>query len=104
MAKTIPNKESVRRLCLLSGGSFCYILFTAEDDGIAVLSDIQADKIAHCEEELQNWCGMKFRVYSTLLESTSAALINDFQNQGEKLWPVEHDDKILAQIIHGDIP
>ena len=100
-SKTMPNKESVRRICLLSGGSFCYILLATEDDSIAVLSDIKADEIANCEKELQNWCGMKFRVYSTLLESTGDTVISCIQKQGEKLWPIEHDDKKLAEIIHG---
>jgi hypothetical protein len=92
MAKTTPNKESVRRICLLSGGSFCYLLVDTDNDYVDVLSDLKQEEIENCQKELESWCGMKFRVFSTQKNSTDNFIIKKIQRCGEKLWPIEHND------------
>jgi len=49
MAKTTPNKESIRRICLLSGASFCYLLVDTDNDYVDVLSDLKQEEMENLE-------------------------------------------------------
>lgn len=86
MNRTIPNKESVRRVCLLSGASECYISVSTEDEYIDVLANVERKEMKHCLQELENWCGMKFRLH-TLYEDTPASF--QIKSQGEKILPID---------------
>ncbi len=88
MAITTPNKEAVRRICLLSGGNFCYLLVNTHNDYAYVLSDIKQEETANCQKELESWCGMKFRVFTTQNSTSDDTTIKTILNSGEKLWPI----------------
>ncbi len=89
MAKTTPNKEAVRRICLLSGGSFCYLLVDTGDEYVDVLSDLKQEALDNCQKELESWCGMKFRVFTTQKNTTEDFIVRNIKSHGEKLWPDE---------------
>jgi len=85
MASTTPNKEIVRRICLLSGASQCYLLVSPGDEYVDVLADIKTNEIKNCISELESWCGMKFRLYS-LYDETE--YLKELKKQAEKILPI----------------
>jgi len=88
MAITTPNKETVRRVCLLSGATCCYILVDTGDEYVDVLADIKKEEIKHCVKSLHDWGGMKFRLYSLLdISPDEIKLTNKIKSVGEKIYP-----------------
>lgn len=88
MASTTPNKETIRRLCILSGASQCYLRVNTGDDYAEVLADIKEKELQNCLQSLKDWCGMKFRLYSMLDHSTENLIYLDMiKTEGEKLYP-----------------
>ena len=84
MANTTPNKETVRRICLLSGASYCYLLVETGDDYVDVFTDIEQLEMDNCINELESWCGMKFRVYAASEDNGNNFGDNNGDNNGEK--------------------
>ena len=81
VASTTPNKEIVRRICILSGGSICYIRVDTGDEYVDVLTDIEESNLNNCLQELESWAGMKFRIYTlknktpTTKKTTAPAMV-----------------------------
>jgi hypothetical protein len=86
MSKTTPNKETIRRICLLQGGTECYILVDNDSDYIDVFTNIQDQNIPACLVELVEWCGMKFCL---LNENSEIGSINKIRTKGEKILPIK---------------
>ena len=88
MAFTTPNKESIKRICILSGASLCYLRVNTGDEYAEVLTDIKEKELQNCLQSLKDWCGMKFRLYSVLDSSPENIIqINKIKIEGEKLYP-----------------
>ena len=85
MANTTPNKETIRRICLLHGGTECHILVDTGDDYVDVLSNIENHKIEHCLLELKDWCGMKFQLFNN---NSNIDEINRIRNKGVQILPI----------------
>ena len=85
MANTTPNKESIRRICILHGGSYCYLLVDTGAEHVDVLTDIDTKSIEACIMELVAWCGMKFKL---LNEDSNDVAKERVLNLGEKILPI----------------
>ena len=85
LISTTPNKETIRRICILNGATTCY-LYTPEDTPkVMLVIDIKDDKVNSIEEELKSWCGMPFKVYSSLAKCEQTHII---QQHGVKILPI----------------
>jgi len=85
MTHTIPNKESVRRICMLHGATDCYLLVDTDNEFVQVLSNIDDDKKAECLNDLVAWCGMKFQIFNM---NSKKVKIHTIKKQGEKILPI----------------
>ena len=86
MANTTPNKESIRRICILHKGDLCYLLVDTGADHVDVFMNITNDRIENCCKELESWCGMKFKLYNEEATYDQIRRISEF---GEKILPIE---------------
>ena len=64
MNSITPNKETIRRICILNGATRCYISHTRGDDFIEILTDIKEEKLNNFSKELTQWSGINYKVYS----------------------------------------
>ena len=85
MANTTPNKETIRRLCLLHKVEFCYLLSDTDSVFVHVLVDIENQKKESFCQELESWCGMKFEIFT--LDSDEVNIIR-MKRYGEKIYPL----------------
>lgn len=85
MAHTTPNKEVVRRICLLHGATDCYLFVETGNQFVQVLTNIDSDKITTCLSELESWCGMKFELFNMDSEKETIHII---EQKGEKILPI----------------
>ena len=83
---TTPNKEIVRRICHLHGATKCYLFIDTTDDFVEVLTNISTDKIPSCITELEQWAGMKFRVFNFNEDNNIASKI---MLKGEAILPIK---------------
>lgn len=86
MANTTPNKETIRRLCLLHGGSYCFLYVDTGYEYVDVLSDIPEESVISCLLELESWCGMKFKLFN---EQSPRKKLIQLTTFGEKILPIE---------------
>ncbi len=86
MANTTPSKESIRRICILHGGSYCFLQVDTGAEHVEVLMNITNDRVKSCREELEAWCGMKFKLINE--ESTDDEM-KRISLLGEKILPIE---------------
>lgn len=80
-----PNKESVRRISILNNANYCYLLILPNDPLVHILSDVDTHSLEKYKDELESWCGMKFKVYD---ETKEVMMISRIKNQGEKILPI----------------
>lgn len=92
MANTTPNKETVRRICLLSGASICYLLVDTGDEYAEVVTDIELPDLENCINELKSWCGMNFRLYTTKQATDYKNKIARIRACGEKILPIQPEE------------
>ena len=86
MASTTPNKEIIRRICHLHGATKCHLLVDTGDFYVEVLTNITTDKIASCIIELEQWAGIKFRVYNfDITNKTTSNILS----KGEAILPIK---------------
>ena len=85
MAQTTPNKEIVRRLCLLHGVSECYILSEEDQHHVDVLADIIDNKLDGFNKELEAWAGMSFHVFN---KGSKTEKVEKIIKTGVKILPV----------------
>ena len=93
MSHTTPNKEIIRRLCLLFRLDYCYLLTDTQTEYVDIFVNISNEKKNEFLEELESWSGMKFRVFNVDSNKNDIYLI---QTKGEKIYPVS----IYAQFKH----
>ena len=86
MANTIPNKETIRRICILHGCSYCFIHVNTGAEHTDILTDIIDKKKLACLKELEAWCGMKFKLYNELSPDET---IKQISTSGEKILPIK---------------
>lgn len=86
MVSTTPNKEIVRRICHLHGATKCILLVDTGDVFVEILTNISTDKISSCTNELEQWAGMKFRVYNF---SKNKNTISKVLSKGESILPIK---------------
>ena len=86
MANTTPNKESIRRICILYGGSFCILHVDTGAEHVEVLTDIADERLPICEKELEAWCGMKFKLFN---ERSNDEKTEPIRLSGEKILPIK---------------
>ncbi len=58
MDSITPNKEIIRRICILNGGTCCYICHTKGDAFIEILTDITEERLNNFSKELSEWSGI----------------------------------------------
>ncbi len=85
MANTTPNKESIRRICILHGGSYCYLQVNTGAEHVEVLMNITNERVENCLKELEAWCGMKFKLIN---EESTDDEIKRITLLGEKILPI----------------
>ena len=85
MKSITPNREIIRRICILNGGSTCYISYSTENNFIEILADIKISNLSHFEKELKEWTGINYKVYST--ENNTGATSKHIQ---EKILPIDY--------------
>ncbi len=86
MANTTPSKETIRRICILQGGTECHILVDTGYDYVDVLSDIEDQNFKQCLSDLEAWCGMKFQLFNNHSEKKH---INRIKQDGERILPIK---------------
>ncbi len=86
MANTTPNKESIRRICILHGGSYCILHVDTGAEHVEVLTDITDERLPICEKELEAWCGMKFKLFN---EGSKDKIVKHIRISGEKILPIK---------------
>ena len=59
-----PNREIIRRICILNGGTICYISCKKDHQYIDVLADVAKEKLNDFAKELMEWSGVNYHVYS----------------------------------------
>jgi hypothetical protein len=90
MASTTPNKETIRRLCLLHKVSYCYILVDTGTAFVELLSDIKDSNKLLFKGELESWCGMSFQTYNL---HSNCNNISRLKKEGEKIYPLDNKSK-----------
>ena len=85
MVDTTPNKEIIRRITMLHGATYCYILVKTGLNHIEVHTNISTEKITSCEAELRDWAGMYFKVFNNLSDTEN---IDKIKKNGEKILPI----------------
>jgi len=83
---TTPNKEVVRRICVMNGASFCYLLAEYSVESVVIFTDIPDRLITAASNELVSWCGMNFKIYN---ENSKSKTINNIKFKGEKILPIK---------------
>ena len=86
MAHTTPNKETIRRICILQGGTECYIQVNTGNEYVNILTDIENQNLDQCLSELESWCGMKFQLFN---EDSESKYTNKIKLNGEKILPID---------------
>jgi hypothetical protein len=85
MQNTIPNKETIRRICILNGGTNCYLLAATKYNNTMVLMDIAEDRTCSVKVELKSWCGMKIRVFTYEKDTEEK---EEILAKGERILPI----------------
>ena len=85
MVNTAPNKETIRRLCLLHEVKSCYLLSDTNSIFVDVLVDIGNQKSELFCQELESWCGMRFKIFT--LDSDEVQIIR-MKKYGEIIYPL----------------
>lgn len=104
MNKASPNKETIRRICTLFGIQQCWMLnkhhtnTDANNDFIKLdvtklLVDINPEKQAAFQQELYEWSGMDFAIYTL---QSDPALIETIKQQGYVLLPLAKNSGLNA--------
>lgn len=65
MNSITPNRELIRRICLINKGSECYISIDNDKQIIIIYVDIPANKHTQLIHELHEWSGMNYQVEYT---------------------------------------
>ena len=91
---TTPNKEIVRRICVMNDASFCYLLVEYSSATIKLYANIPDNLILKANEELLSWCGMPFKIYN---DNSETLLINNIMNKGEKILPIAMYKQHISQ-------
>ena len=87
MAYTTPNKESIRRLCLLHKVESCYLLSDTGTVFVDLYLEFDTQHTEQLREELESWCGMKFRIYNN--KSNKEDIIR-IKTKGEHIYPLSN--------------
>ena len=82
---TTPNKEIVRRICILHGATYCYMLVKPENGIVRILVDSNFEDISGIADELLAWCGIRFEVITEISDSLKS---NEIIKRGEKILPI----------------
>ena len=86
MNSITPNKEIIRRICLLNGGTTCYIAHRKGKQYIEVLSDIKEENLEQFSKELSEWSGVNYKVHSMENKNSEGKLLNHINN---KILPIQ---------------
>ena len=86
MSLTTPNKETIRRLCLLHKVTFCYLQIKTNTKYVDLFTDIEDFNIDLFTQELESWCGMKFNVYNL---SSNTVAIEQLKKEGKNIYPIK---------------
>ena len=85
MANTIPNKETIRRLCLLHKVESCYLLSDTKSVFVDLLIELEDQHTELFRQELESWCGMKFKLFN---KNSNEKDIIRIKNEGELIYPL----------------
>ena len=85
MDSITPNKEIIRRICILNGGTCCYISHTKGDAFLEILTDIKEEKLNNFSKELSDWSGIRYKVYSVKSETDSKTQLSHIN---DKILPI----------------
>ncbi len=85
MNSITPNKEIIRRICILNGGTTCYIGHKKGEQYLEVLSDIKEENLERFAKELSEWSGVSYKVYSMGKQNSGGELLNRINN---KILPI----------------
>ncbi len=85
MANTTPNKETIRRLCLLHKVNSCYLLSDRSTVFVDLLIELEDKHSELFKQELESWCGMKFKLFN---KSSNEKDIIRIKNEGELIYPL----------------
>jgi len=86
MAHTTPNKETIRRLCLLHKVEFCYLLSEKSSEYVDILITLEDQYLEIFEQELESWCGMRFKLFN---KKSNKKDIMRIKNKGDKIYPLK---------------
>ena len=85
MSNTTPNKETIRRFCLLFRVSYCYLLTDTKTEYANLFLDISNKKKDELLHELESWCGMKFKLLNL---TSNEDEITQVKTRGERIYPL----------------
>jgi len=87
MHTTNPNKEIIRRICTLFHIRKCWMLNQTHTntEPVKLLVELEIEKKAAFQQELKDWSGMDFTIYTLQSEPN---LINAIKTNGIILLPL----------------
>ena len=92
MKPSPPNKEIVRRICILFQIKQCWMTNPSQYEASKLLVSLDNKKIDLFKKELKDWSGINFDVYSVNSKSTFA---DDIKLNGIILLPLELDTALM---------
>jgi hypothetical protein len=87
MDSITPNKEIIRRICILNGATCCYISHTKGDAFLEILTDIKEEKLNSFSKELSEWSGINYKVYSLDAQKNDEQTVDHINN---KILPIDN--------------
>jgi hypothetical protein len=87
MDSITPNKEVIRRICILNGGTCCYISHIKGDAFIEILTDITEERLNNFSKELSEWSGINYKVFSLKTPSDNK---NEISHINNKILPINN--------------
>ncbi|HIO91384.1 MAG TPA: hypothetical protein EYG68_00885 [Leucothrix mucor] len=80
-----PNKEIIRRICILNGGTTCCISRSNNNEFIELLVDIKEDQLKKFTYELTEWTGANYKAYNTSSNAFKAGALSHIK---ETILPI----------------
>ena len=84
-----PNKEIIRRICILNGATCCYISHTEGNTFLEILTDIKEEKLNNFSKELKEWSGINYKVYSMDGKNAKERKLGHINN---KILPITNNE------------
>ena len=93
MHKVSPNKEIIRRICTLFHVHKCWMLNQTHlnTESVKLLVELEVEKQDAFQQELKDWSGMDFAIYTL---QSNPKIINTIKTKGNVLLPLARNSAL----------